>query len=266
MTTTTDFRIVSLVPSLTETICHFGLIQNVVGCTSFCVEPKELRHTSPSVGGTKDARIDDILKLRPSHIVVNREENTQELLDTLKTLSGQMSFEVVETFLETPQDNFALVELLGRTFKFEASAHSWISEQQKHLAELSQISAASRPFQFAYFIWMNPWMVAGQRTYISNTLALIHGANVIQTGNALAERYPAIEPGDERLKDADVLLFSSEPFPFKNRHLEEFRRQSENSRPQLKVDGQALSWYGSRFAHTLNYLGSLHAEIQKALG
>lgn len=93
-----------------------------------------------------------------------------------------MSFKVVETFLETPQDNFALVELLGRTFNFEVAAQCWISEQQGRLSELSQISAASQSFQFVYFIWMNPWMVAGQRTYISNTLALIHGANVIKQG------------------------------------------------------------------------------------
>jgi ABC-type Fe3+-hydroxamate transport system substrate-binding protein len=176
------------------------------------------------------------------------------------------SFEVVETFLESPEDNFTLVELLSRNLDFSSQANEWVEQQREKLFNLRQKMARHEGFAFSYFIWMNPWMVAGSRTYISNTLAIINGRNTVETGDALKERYPAVEAKDARLKKAEVLLFSSEPFPFKKRHLEEFGRQSENLRPCLKVDGQALSWYGSRFAHTLNYLGRLHAEIQKTLG
>lgn len=107
-------------------------------------------------------------------------------------------------------------------------------------------------------------MVAGNTTYISSVLSLIGGVNSIQTTRAPSERYPAVRADDERLSGSDVLLFSSEPFPFKLRHMQQFRSEAKILRPMLKVDGQALSWYGSRFSETLTYLERLHAEIQKA--
>lgn len=259
-------RIVSLVPSLTETLSHFGLMNNIAGCTNFCTEPRKLRHTVPAVGGTKDARIKDILDLRPTHVVVNREENTQAILNDLHYASEKCPFEIIETFPEMPEDNFQLIELLGEVFGFAQLAADWNAVQMDKLTELKQKMRSAQHFSFAYFIWMNPWMVAGNQTYISNTLALIKGQNNFETGSDLRERYPCIQSNDPRLKNTQVMMFSSEPFPFKNRHIEEFRRQSENLRPCLKVDGQALSWYGSRFSHTITYLGRLHADIQKALG
>jgi ABC-type hemin transport system substrate-binding protein len=260
-----DFRIISLVPSLTETICDFGLTARVVGCTSFCISPKELRHTVPSVGGTKDARIEDIIALKPTHVLVNREENTTHLIEQLKSLSHQHNFDVVETFLKSPLDNFLLIDHLGSVFDFKTAAQKWLEEQQRSLEKLEKSNQQRSTFQFAYFIWMNPWMVSGNQTYISSTLSLIGGINTIQTGHDLKERYPVVEPHDERLSQADILLFSSEPFPFRHRHIEEFKRVSENQRPTLKVDGQALSWYGSHFSKAILYLGSLYDDIQKAL-
>lgn len=260
-----SLRIVSLVPSLTETLCHFGLTEQIAGCTSFCTEPRLLRHTVPSVGGTKDARTDDIVKLKPTHIVVNREENTQALLKELKAKAAKHGFEIVETFPETPADNFSLITSLGSIFGFSQAAGAWITRQKEELERLIQSMSGSNGFTFAYFIWMNPWMVAGSKTYISNTMALIQGNNSFSTGSELQERYPAVQTDDARLRDTEVMLFSSEPFPFRSRHIDEFRRQSEIFRPCLKVDGQALSWYGSRFAKTVTYLGRLHAQIQEAL-
>lgn len=266
MKSTESFRIISLVPSLTETLCHFGLIDSIVGCTSFCVEPKELRHGVVSVGGTKDARIDDMLKLKPTHVIVNREENTQALIAELKRLSTVQSFTVVETFLESPADNFELIRSLGETFNFSTEACNWLDQNRRDYSILQQQIGTAKKFEFAYFIWMNPWMVAGNQTYISRTLELIGGVNCIMTGQELKDRYPAVEAKDLRLAHADVLFFSSEPFPFRKRHVEEFQRQSEIRRPLLKVDGQALSWYGSRFSETLVYLRRLHDEIHEAIG
>lgn len=257
------FRIVSLVPSLTETLCYFGLIKNIVGCTSFCVHPKELRHTAVSVGGTKDARIKDILTLNPTHIVTNREENTQEIIRELKCLESEKKFRVVETFLDDAIDNFALISELGAIFNFSSAADQWVNEQQKSFRALQEKMNSSADFCYAYFIWMNPWMVAGNQTYISSVLKIICGLNVFETGADLRERYPSITATDPRLQAADVLFFSSEPFPFKHRHLDDFRAQSALNQPFLKVDGQALSWYGNRFAETLIYLRRLHEEVKK---
>lgn len=261
----TGKRIVSLVPSLTETLCRFGLIDSVVACTSFCVEPRELRSKVPSVGGTKDPRMEEIIALKPTHVVVNSEENTTKFIDQLNVEKDKSGFEVLETFIEKPEDNFALVTLLGKTFDFSHEAKVWVDHQKNSLLDLRKNSKNLSPFLYSYFIWMNPWMVAGDRTYIASTLALVGGTNTISTSSNLDERYPAIEARDDRLSNANVLLFSSEPYPFKNRHIEEFRRQSELKQPMLKVDGQALSWYGSRFEQTLQYLGRLREEIQKSL-
>lgn len=258
-------RIISLVPSLTETLCHFGLIDCIVGCTSFCVEPKSLRTKVPSVGGTKDARIEDIKALKPTHIIVNLEENTESLIAELRKLQTTDGCVLIETFIKIPEDNFTLVQTLGENFSFSEQAQAWVSAQISELSQLKNNIQTLNSFRFAYFIWMNPWMVAGDKTYISSVLELIGGINAIPTRELLSERYPAIDALDERLALADILLFSSEPFPFKNRHIDEFRRQSKILRPLIKVDGQALSWYGSRFAETLKYLGRLHAQIQEAL-
>ncbi|NBO37106.1 cobalamin-binding protein [bacterium] len=263
MTTQKNFRIISLVPSLTETLCHFGLEQNLVGCTSFCIEPMSLRKRVISVGGTKDPRIEDILLLKPTHVLTNNEENTSDLIHTLKTLSATHHFEVIETFLEKPADNFQLVERLSKTFEFGSAAKEWVNDRQSEFNQLQSDLKNSGQFSFMYFIWMNPWMVAGNQTYISNTLALVGGKNVIVTGMQLTERYPPIEINDPRIVKSDLLLFSSEPFPFKKRHVEEFFQKCGKKQPYLLVDGQALSWYGSRFASTLLYLRKLYEEIQK---
>ena len=258
-------RIVSLVPSLTETLCHFGLIDSLIGCTSFCVEPRQLLSRVPSVGGTKDPRIEDILALKPTHIVVNKEENTTKFIAQLNGLKATHGFDVIETFVAIPEDNFNLVSLFGDVFNFRAEAQEWIHRQKVALTKLKQTAREFRHFKFTYFIWMNPWMVAGDQTYISSTLELAGGINTIKTSKEMSERYPAVDASEERIAESDVLLFSSEPFPFRQRHLDEFRLQSKTNQPMLKVDGQALSWYGSRFEQTLQYLGGLHEEIQKSL-
>lgn len=256
-------RIVSLVPSLTETICHFGLQEHLVGCTHYCTEPKSLRKTVPAVGGTKDANLSHILQLKPTHIIVNLEENTSALIQELKRRSSEYRFKLIETFLEDPEDNFTLIQNLSEHFEFSVQGAEWIERQRSALYALRETMSLKPPFTFAYFIWMNPWMVAGNRTYISKCLSLIGGQNVIETGTEPTERYPIVEPSDAVIQNADWLLFSSEPFPFKNRHIEKYLTESGLNQPTMKVDGQALSWYGSRFEKTLLELESLRVILDK---
>lgn len=256
-------RIISLVPSLTETLCHFGLKEQVVGCTSFCVEPKSLRSDVESVGGTKDASVEKIIALKPSHIVVNTEENTSGLISTLKKISSEKQFQVIETFLEMPEDNFALVRLLAKLFGFQEIADHWCEKTKNSLQSLVEKTQSQREFSFIYFIWMNPWMVAGHRTYISRCLELIKGKNEIITGTKPTERYPVFETQVLQTHTPKVCLFSSEPFPFRNRHIEIFMHDANKEIPAMKVDGQALSWYGSRFAKTITYLETLRDKIDR---
>ncbi|MEY4064916.1 MAG: hypothetical protein RIR26_1124 [Pseudomonadota bacterium] len=257
------YRIVSLVPSLTETLCHFGLQDSILGCTSFCVEPRSLRRTAQSVGGTKDADLKKIIDLQPTHVIVNLEENTASMIEELKKLSQSQAFQLVETFLESPEENFALIEKLGQTFNFQDQAADWCRSTQQQLDMLKSKMQGIEPFRFAYFIWMNPWMVAGDKTYISRTLSLIQGENVVNTGRELHERYPVVQPDELINLSPDWLLFSSEPFPFKNRHIENFLQSSKTDLKFLKVDGQAMSWYGSRFSLTISKLENLHEQLVK---
>lgn len=263
MTSASPHRIVSLVPSLTETLCYFGKQQLIVGCTSFCSEPKSLRKNVPSVGGTKDASVEKIIHLRPSHVIVNREENTESVITRLRELKSTHQFELIETFLEFPADNFSLIESLAQTFEFTQQAQVWCKAQTTNLSQLQRKMASKKTFSFAYFIWMNPWMAVGDQTYISRCLELIGGENALKTGAHLDERYPVVTPSDKRILASKWLLFSSEPFPFKLRHIEKFLDQSGEKKSFLKVDGQALSWYGSRFELTLKELETLRAKVEE---
>ena len=254
-------RIISLVPSLTETLCDFGMQKNIVGCTSFCVEPKSLRTNVQSVGGTKDANIDKIIALKPTHIIVNTEENTSALIGELNSLANAQKFQVVETFLDKPEDNFKTIRTLSEIFLFQKDAENWCLEAEEKLQNLIIKQRSLAHFSYIYFILMNPWMVAGDQTYISRCLELIGGKNEIITGNEPKDRYPVFNTATLHLKIPKVCLFSSEPFPFKIRHIEKFEQDAQIKVPTLKVDGQALSWYGGRFTKTISYLEILREKI-----
>lgn len=261
MKSNSHFRIVSLVPSLTETLCGFGLEEQLVGCTSFCCEPKSLRTRVPSVGGTKDASFEKIVALQPTHIVVNTEENTADLISKLREFCTSSGCQLVETFLDRPNDNLQLIKSLSETFAFTDQATAWCDLVEQRLQTMIQKQKHSRRFNFVYFIWMNPWMVAGDKTYISRCLELIGGQNSIQTGVEPEKRYPVLDLNDPCLNVEPICLFSSEPFPFRNRHIEIFNQSVHKPIRALKVNGQELSWYGIRFKSTLDYLETLIEKI-----
>lgn len=256
-------RIVSLVPSLTETLCHFGLEEQIVGCTSFCVEPKSLRGRVASVGGTKDASIEKIFALSPTHVILNTEENTAELIKTLNQAAAEKNYRVIETFLDQPEDNFELIRSFSEIFKFQEKAGLWCQENSARLQNLVRKCSEQPAFFFIYFIWMNPWMVAGDQTYISRCMEIIKGQNQIKTSNKPSERYPILDLQNIDKPLPQVCLFSSEPFPFRFRHIEKFEQEVQKKVHSTKVDGQALSWYGSRFEKTIKYLETLREKINQ---
>lgn len=252
-------RIVSLVPSITETLCTFGLQNEVVGCTSFCVEPMSLRHTSTSVGGTKDARFDDIVALKPTHVFADTEENSASLLRELEKIC-----EVIEYFPKTVSESIEMVLDMGRLLMKSDFAEAWAAQANTKLQQIKKdLDQTEKKATFSYFIWQNPWMVSGDKTYISRMLEIINLQNQIVTGERPEERYPVVEAIDARILNSDFLFFSSEPFPFKNRHIEAFRKESGFKGQALKIDGQLLSWYGTRTLEALNYLEQLSNSVHQ---
>jgi ABC-type Fe3+-hydroxamate transport system substrate-binding protein len=235
-------RIVCLVPSITELICDLGLAGSLVGRTGFCIHPWETVRTVPKVGGTKDVKLEKVRELAPTHVVVNIDENRREDAEAL----AEFVPEVVVTHPQEPRDNLELYRLLGATFDREAEAERLC---ERFEAAYARATAAERgPRRVLYLIWRDPWMTVAPDTYIAQTLALF---NWHTQPEVAGERYPEVELAalGERV---DRVLLSSEPFHFKEQHVEEVAALA--GVPASLIDGEMTSWYGSRAIAGLDYL------------
>jgi ABC-type Fe3+-hydroxamate transport system substrate-binding protein len=248
-------RIVSLVPSITELLFDLGLAARVVGRTSFCVHPRPAVDAVPRVGGTKTPRLDRIRDLAPSHVVVNVDENRREDAEALA--AGGIT--VIATHPLAPADNPALYRLLGHVFGCGQRAAALTREfETAHRALLSHATARRRR-RVLYLIWRRPWMTVSRDTYVSRALS---DAGLDTVAHDPARRYPEIALSPALLADAEAVLLSSEPFPFKAQHATELREAACNPRlPVHFVDGEMTSWYGSRAIAGCRYLARLACEL-----
>ena len=238
-------RVVSLVPSTTETLFALGVGDGVVGRTAFCVRPDKALAV-PQVGGTKTPDIGRIAALAPDLILTNAEENRAEDMAALVRLAPVASF-----YPRTVQDAIAdLTALGGLVGRWEQGAA--LARQAQ--AELTRVRIGATPFRYAYLIWRQPWMAAGAGTYITDFLAQAGGVNVFDSPTP----YPTIEPADLFARAPDVVLLPDEPFPFRERHAAELTSLSPEPsvwQPRLRlVDGQLFSWHGVRLLDGLRML------------
>ncbi len=245
-------RIVSLVPSITELLCDLGLACALVGRTGFCIHPRETLRAIPKVGGTKDVDLDAVRRLAPTHVIVNIDENTRDTADSLKAFVPH----VIVTHPLGPLDNPPLYRLLGGIFGRVTDAERLCGAFAAALAEGAQ---AAQPAQrVLYLIWREPWMTVSRDTYISRMLAL----GQWQTWPAEAAlRYPTLALEDCR-GQVDRVLLSSEPYPFRERHLDEVRVALPGL-PVNLIDGEMVSWYGSRAIEGLRYLEQYCARARR---
>jgi ABC-type Fe3+-hydroxamate transport system substrate-binding protein len=238
-------RIVSLVPSITELLCDLGLSAQLVGRTGFCIHPYETVREIPKVGGTKDVRLDRVRELRPTHVVVNIDENTRE---TAEQLAGFVPH-VVVTHPLAPGDNPGLYRLLGGVFDRQAQAQELCARFDGALARLRRVVADRPPEDVLYLIWRDPWMSVAPDTYIARTLGLLGWHTLPRETD---ERYPQVDlPRYAGL--VDRVLLSSEPFHFKQAHIAEVASLVPGAEVTL-IDGEMTSWYGSRAIAGLRYL------------
>ncbi|MEO8717620.1 MAG: helical backbone metal receptor [Burkholderiales bacterium] len=244
-------RIVSLVPSLTELVCALGLAGELVGRTGFCVHPKEVLRRIPKVGGTKDVNLAKVRALEPTHVVLNVDENRKETADALAGFVPNL----VVTHPLGPLDNLELYRQFGRTFARESEAEALCARFQAAYDVVAAARHAER--RVLYLIWKDPWMTVSRDTYISRTLALF-GLQTLPA-DAIA-RYPELE--DLRSVGADLVLLSSEPYRFRDRHLAEIAALT--GKPALLVDGEMTSWYGPRAIAGLEYLRDFTAQASRA--
>jgi ABC-type Fe3+-hydroxamate transport system substrate-binding protein len=247
-------RIVSLVPSLTELLCDLGLAPNLVGRTGFCVHPREVIRQIPKVGGTKSVKLDRVRELRPTHVIVNVEENTREAVDELARFVPH----VVVTFPVAPLDNLPLYRMLGKLFQREAEAEVLCAEFQ---ARHDRVLAAAREWpreRVLYLIWKSPWMAVGRDTYVSRILSLVGWDTIPESSSP---RYPEVTLTDAFLAGVDRVLLSSEPYRFRSGDALELSAQLRGKIPVTLIDGEMTSWYGSRAIAAMDYLREFRRKL-----
>ena len=242
-------RIVCLVPSITELLFDLGLHSNIVGRTGFCIHPKDLVRKVSKVGGTKTIDAARIKRLRPTHLIVNIDENPRGLVEEIAKFVPH----VVVTHPRAPRDNLDLYRLLGGIFSHEEQAEALCRRFEHAYDEVATIGASWPRQKVLYLIWKAPWMTVSSDTYISRMLATVGWDTLAPNSNA---RYPTVDLTPAFLAQVDFVLLSSEPYSFRERHCVEILDSlPERSRTRVAlIDGAMTSWYGSRAIPGLTYL------------
>ncbi|SHK80096.1 helical backbone metal receptor [Rhodothermus profundi] len=249
--TTPPQRIVSLVPSITELLAALGLDHAVVGLTRFCVRPPDWKRRKTIVGGTKQINLERLLSLQPDLVLANLEENTRAIVEMLDP-----HVPVFVTYVRTLDEALHMIRQVGSLTDTEATAETLAATIAQRFATLP----AYPSLRTLYLIWRDPWMSIGGDTFIHDMLRRGGFANVC----AHQTRYPTLTPEAIRTLHPEVVLLSSEPYPFREAHLEELRPLCPHA-TFLLVDGQPFSWYGARLLETPAYLQQLRRQLLSLL-
>ncbi len=237
-------RIISLVPSQTELLFDLGLDDTVVGITKFCIHPDSWFRSKTRVGGTKQVHTDRVDTLQPDLIIANKEENMQPQIEALAA-----KYPVWISDIHTLPQALDMIAKVGELVNRAQKAQELIQQISNGFEPLKP---APKPLRVAYFIWYNPWMSVGHDTFIADMLGRCGWTNVFDHLN----RYPEITIDTLKEANPDVILLSSEPFPFKEKHVAELQAVLPAAKIIL-VDGEMFSWYGSRLLHAADYLQNL---------
>ncbi|MGY6558435.1 MAG: ABC transporter substrate-binding protein [Nitritalea sp.] len=237
-------RIISLVPSQTELLVALGLRERLVGVTKFCVHPADLKKNCTLIGGTKQYRMEQIHALAPDLIIGNKEENEREGIEALAR-----QYPVWLSDIVTLEDSFRMIQGIGAVTGTSDRAEELVAQLRAHRQQWPRFSG-----RVAYFIWRKPYMLAGRGTFIHEMLTELGFENVVEQ-----ERYPEIQPAALRELAPAHIFLSSEPFPFKEKHIEEFRLLAPWAKVTI-VDGELFSWYGSRLLHARDYFTGIFSE------
>ena len=234
-------RIVSLVPSQTELLHYFGLENEVVGITKFCIYPDEWFREKTRIGGTKQLKLDDILALKPDLVIGNKEENTKEDIDFL-----EKHVPVWMSDINSFDEAIEMIKMLGSICDVEDKSQNLTFQISSNFERLENIGEGR---SFLYFIWDEPSYLVGKSTFIDSILSKIGFINCCNIN-----RYPNLS--ELKVKYPDFVFLSSEPFPFKEEHIEKYKELFPNSKVML-IDGEMCSWYGSRMELAADYFKSL---------
>jgi iron complex transport system substrate-binding protein len=252
-------RIVSLCPSLTELVFDLGRGADLVGVTKFCVHPADGVASIEKVGGTKNPKVARIVELAPDLVLLNREENRLEDVEALR--AGGLRCHV--GFPRTVEETAEMVRSIGAALGRAAGAEAIAAEIETRAARVRSGARERSAVRFACLIWRRPWMAAAGDTFIDALLALAGGRNVFVDR---PERYPVVSTEDLAAADPDAVLLPSEPFPFREDHAAELAGATGLPRERFAlVDGELLSWHGSRTPRGIDYAESVLENVRRAV-
>jgi|SRR5690348_62147 len=243
-------RIISVVPSLSELLFDLGLNEEVIGITKFCIHPQKWFKEKVRIGGTKTLQIEKIQALRPDLIIANKEENDKGQIERLAE-----NCDVYLSDVNTLPDALKMIVRIGELTDHRQQAMELRFKIKKGFDTLSRHHATPN-IRSAYFIWKNPWMVAANNTFINEMMRYAGLKNIFEE----MSRYPAITIEELERLEPDLILLSTEPYPFKEKDKEEF----DLLFPKTKIaiaDGEMFSWYGSRLLKSIDYFHSFRKNI-----
>lgn len=236
-------RIVSLVPSQTELLADLGLDQKVVGITKYCVHPSEWSRTKVIVGGTKRFHFDTIDELNPDLIIGNKEENYVDGITHLRTKYPVWMSDIVSL-----QDAYSMIAAVGEITGTSERAIQLSDQIAERIQSINKLPAKS----VLYLIWRDPWMAAASGTFINSMLST---TNLKNSADKFS-RYPILSADQIASIKPQIIFLSSEPYPFREKHINELKDISPTSQVVL-VDGEMFSWYGSRLLKAAEYINGL---------
>jgi iron complex transport system substrate-binding protein len=247
-------KVVSLCPSITETLVALGGRRHLAAVTRFCTRPRGLLWGLPRIGGTKNPDVGRILDLKPDLVFANEEENRLEDVSALEAAGIAVDVSFPRMVSDVPGD----VRRWGERIGSPAEAEELASRIEKAAADLAH-TPPRRPFQYAYWIWKEPWMTVSDDTYVADLLRLAGGVNVF---GSEADRYPSVTPAQAAARSPDVHLFADEPFPFRREKHDELAAQLFGSETRrLYVSGDDYCWHGVRTLEGLAAMKKLREQV-----
>jgi ABC-type Fe3+-hydroxamate transport system substrate-binding protein len=240
-------RIVSLVPSQTELLSDLGLDEEIVGITKFCVHPLHWFRSKAKVGGTKKVNIAAVASLYPDLIIANREENVKEQIEKLESIAP-VWISNIANLEDAKQMIISVGEMTGK----KEAAISLTNRIQKNFEVLRSHVEKNKFPSTAYLIWKKPYMTIGGDTFIHDMLRLGGFENVFGDSS----RYPTTSIEELKSKNTELILLSTEPYPFRQEHIDELAKELPGAKILL-VDGEMFSWYGSRLQYAASYIEDL---------
>jgi ABC-type Fe3+-hydroxamate transport system substrate-binding protein len=232
-------RVVSMVPSLTETLADLGLAENLVAVTRFCKYPSNVVNTLPKIGGPKNINLEKIIDLKPDFVVAVKEENNKKQVLSLAEHVPVFVFDI-----NTLEDSFDMLQLLGTIFEIQEISAQWIKRIKEKLEILKPSVVAEKTL---YMIWKKPWMAAGKSTFIGSMMQ-VAGFN-----NLISGRYPEIS--ENEMRKADAILLATEPYHFNENDRKQLQEMFSGTRVII-VDGEMFTWYGTHMLKAFDYFTS----------